>query len=306
MFSRRLSLLELLSICFFLLTLAERITGLENGPGVIEVVAKEGDDAVLPCSLSTKQNIVPGLFDWKKDGQKEVFLYDAGIHYSNGRAGQDEQFKGRILHFEEELKHGNASIIIRNTNVADSGDYTCGFPHLQPNGQIFHIKLVVHASPKPCISTLNQTEEMALLQCEVRGASPKPTVEWWDSAGNKLHAEEPQTPSGGDRHYVTLLTTVTTTSRVRCVATQEEIGHQTEAETFVFISGKLCEDLSSKVDIVGWLLAGCVLGAVIVAAAQLVLVATKCITIRRNKGSRLQRDGSSSSDTPDTKAGMLL
>ncbi len=111
------------------------------GPEVIKV--KEGSDATLPCSLSTKENITSKLFDWKKDGQKEVFLYDAGIHYNNGRSGQDEQFKGRVSHFPDELKYGNASIIIRNMKVADSGNYICIFPRLQPERKIFHIKLDV-------------------------------------------------------------------------------------------------------------------------------------------------------------------
>ncbi len=60
-----------------------------SGPGDVRVVAEEGSDVILPCSLDTMENIVTGLFDWKKDGQKEVFLYDAGLHYNNGRPGQD-------------------------------------------------------------------------------------------------------------------------------------------------------------------------------------------------------------------------
>ncbi len=86
------------------------------------VVVVEGNDAILPCSLSTKENIEFELFDWKKDGQKSVFYYDSGFHSNNGHPGQDEQFKGRVSHFQDELKHGNASIIIRNMEVADSGD----------------------------------------------------------------------------------------------------------------------------------------------------------------------------------------
>lgn len=84
------------------------------------------------------------VFDWKKrgqkgEGQKEVFLYAAGVHYNNGRAGQDEQFKRRVFHFEEELKFGNASIKVHKTKMADSGNYTCTFP----NKQTSHITLVV-------------------------------------------------------------------------------------------------------------------------------------------------------------------
>ncbi len=100
------------------------------------VTVMEGEDAVLPCSLSSKENIEFKLFDWKKDGQQEVFMYDGGQHYNNGRTGQDPQFKGRVSHFEEELKHGNASITIRNTKCADSGSYTCEFPDLQPSRNI--------------------------------------------------------------------------------------------------------------------------------------------------------------------------
>ncbi|XP_059184824.1 uncharacterized protein LOC131968096 [Centropristis striata] len=51
---------------------------------------KEDSDVVLPCSLSTKENIEFKLFDWKKAAQKdepmkEVFFYDAGVHHNNGR-----------------------------------------------------------------------------------------------------------------------------------------------------------------------------------------------------------------------------
>uniref|UniRef100_A0A8D0CY53 Ig-like domain-containing protein n=1 Tax=Sander lucioperca TaxID=283035 RepID=A0A8D0CY53_SANLU len=113
-------------------------------PAVITV--EGGTDVMLPCSLSTKENIEFKLFDWRKvaqkdDGLKEVFLYDGGSHYNNGLDGQSEEFKGRVSHFQDELKHGNASIIIRNTKTSDSGEYTCYFPNLQPR-QIFYIELV--------------------------------------------------------------------------------------------------------------------------------------------------------------------
>ncbi|XP_030275805.1 uncharacterized protein LOC115583277 isoform X2 [Sparus aurata] len=119
--------------------------------------------------------------------------------------------------------------------MADSGIYSCIFPHLQPR-QTYNIELVVGASPKPYITTLDQTKDWSLLQCEVRGASPEPKVEWQDSSGNILPAEEPQVSERGGRYYVTLNTTVTKTGRYRCEATQEEISHQTSAEIYVFIN----------------------------------------------------------------------
>ncbi|KAL7408691.1 hypothetical protein ABVT39_027628 [Epinephelus coioides] len=199
-------------------------------PAAIKVLVSEGSDVTLPCSLSTKENIQQNLFDWRKhDGMTGVFMYDKGLHHNNGGSGQDEQFKGRVFHFQDELKHGNASIIIRNTKMADSGDYTCFFPLLQ-TPQIFHIDLVVVSSLRPNIRILDATDDGVQLQCEVHGASPKPKVEWKDSDGNILPAEEPQVTDRGGSHDIILQTTVTRTDRYRCVVTQEEINHQIHAE----------------------------------------------------------------------------
>ncbi|XP_073323654.1 butyrophilin subfamily 3 member A3-like [Pagrus major] len=169
-------------------------------------------------------------------------MYDSGIHYNNGRPGQDEQFIDRVSHFQDQLKNGNASIKIQNTKMADSGNYSCFFPHLQR--QTSYIELVVEpilknrsgeipgASPEPYIK-INNAANGVLLQCEVRGAFLKPKVEWQDSAGNILPAEEPPVLKGGGRYYVTLKTTVTKTGHYRCVATQEDISHQIYSEIYV-------------------------------------------------------------------------
>ncbi|XP_038552533.1 V-set domain-containing T-cell activation inhibitor 1-like isoform X3 [Micropterus salmoides] len=284
--------LRLAALCFWVLLLdlcgIIKTLGQSNGSGVVRVVVEEGSDAILPCSLSTKENAEEKLFDWKKDGPKEIFFYDGGLHYNNGRPGQDHQFKGRVSHFQDELKYGNASIIIRNTKVTDSGNYSCDFPRFQPR-QIFNIQLLVGASPEPSVKILNQTQDWSLLQCEVLGASPKPTVEWQDSAGNKLPAEEPQVSERGGSFYIILQTTVKKTDNYRCVATQEEIKHQIYTETYVYICEKLFEDTCSRGDVTGWF-GGIVLGAVILAAVQASLVATKRITVRCNKGATEERE----------------
>ncbi|XP_038552511.1 butyrophilin-like protein 10 isoform X2 [Micropterus salmoides] len=300
MFTPRLTA-PALSLCFFLLDLCGIILLHANGSGDVRVVVKEGSDAILPCSLSNKENVESKVFDWKKDGPKEIFFYDRGSNYNNGRPGQDHQFKGRVAHFQDELKYGNASIIIRNTKVTDSGDYTCDFPRLQPR-QIFHIHLIVvdfafkdrraeirGAAQKPSVSALGQTADGALLQCEVLGASSKPTVEWQDSAGNKLPAEEPQVSERGGSFYITVNTTVKKTDRYRCVATQEEIKHQIYTEIHVFICEKLFEDTCSRGDVTGWFFCGFSLGALPVAAVLVLLVATKFITVRCNKGAAEER-----------------
>ncbi|XP_074504163.1 hemicentin-1-like isoform X7 [Sebastes fasciatus] len=217
-----------------------------SGPKVVE----DGSDVILPCSLSTKENIKSKMFDWTKDGprdEREVFLYDAGSHYNNGRSGQSETFKGRVFHFEDQLKNGIASITIRNTKVTDSGNYTCHFPRLQPP-QIFRLELIVGAAPKPYVTILNPTEDGALLQCEVRGASPEPRLQWQDSDGNILHAEESQVSERGGSYDVILQVTVTKTDRYRCIATQETISHQIYTETYVSVNGAASKPSVTRLD----------------------------------------------------------
>uniref|UniRef100_A0A671X7N5 CD276 antigen homolog n=1 Tax=Sparus aurata TaxID=8175 RepID=A0A671X7N5_SPAAU len=297
--------LESLFLGLCLLMSVGMIPGNDNG---VKVVVEEDSDAVLPC-LITKEDLTGKLFDWKKDGQKEVFLYDSGLHYNNGRTGQDEQFKGRVSHFQDQLMNGNASIKIHNTKVTDSGNYSCIFPRLQPR-QTFNIQLVVErilkdrsgeipaASPEPYITILDETEDGSLLQCKVRGASPEPKVEWQDSSGNILPAEEPQVSERGGRYYVTINTTVTKTGRYRCVVTQEEISHHTSAETFVFISEKLVKDRTTKVDF-GWLFLAFVLGAAVLAAVPFGLRATKRITVCFNQGAAPEPTTTSNDLTKD-------
>ncbi|XP_035858283.1 uncharacterized protein LOC116034688 [Sander lucioperca] len=245
------------------------------------ITMKEDSDVMLPCSLSTEENIESKFFDWKKvaqkdDGLKEVFLYDSGIHYNNGLDGQSEEFKGRVSHFQDELKHGNASIIIRNTKISDIGEYTCAFPRLQPP-QTFYIELVVGSAPKPSITSLKETKDWRLLQCEVHG-DPKPEVEWQDSDGNILNAEKPQVTIKRGLFSITLNTTVTKSDRYRCVATQEKISHQVSAETDVYIHGS---GLST-----GWNIALVLLLLLLLVAGVLaVLVYKGCITLNCNKES---------------------
>ncbi|XP_073324011.1 CD276 antigen homolog [Pagrus major] len=242
-------------VCLCLLSCSGETSAAGDG---VKVVVEEDSDAVLPCSLSNKEDMTGKLFDWKKDGQKEVFMYDSGIHYNNGRPGQDEQFKGRVSHFQDQLKNGNASIKIHNTKMADSGTYSCDFPRLQPR-QTFNIELVVDqvlrdrtgekpgAAPKPNIDILADTKHWRLLQCEARG-DPLPTVEWKDSAGYVLRAEKPHISERGGHSYITVKTTVTKTDTYSCVATQKEFSHQIATVTYVHLAGAASEPSVTTLD----------------------------------------------------------
>ncbi|XP_026163066.1 butyrophilin subfamily 2 member A2-like isoform X2 [Mastacembelus armatus] len=277
--------MELLAVvCLCLLTWSGTTFAAGNGPDVIKMVVKEGDDTILPCSLSTREDIVQKLFDWKRDGQKEVFLYDAGVTYGKDHPGQDEQFKQRVFHFPDQLQFGNASIVIRNTKVTDSGNYTCDFPRLQPRRRGL-IELVVGATRKPYVTILEQTRDGVLLQCVVKGASPKPQLQWQDSGGNMVPAKDPQVTDRGGSYDIILQTTVTKTDHYRCVATQEEINHQVYAEIYVYISAPETPT--------GWIV-GPVLGVLLVIVGVIVLLALVkkgWLTLTCNKGQSTSSPG---------------
>ncbi|XP_036958149.1 V-set domain-containing T-cell activation inhibitor 1-like isoform X2 [Acanthopagrus latus] len=128
----------------------------------VRVVVEEDSDAVLPCLISTEEDISGELFDWKKDGQEEVFLYDAGIHYNNSVPGQDDQFKGRVSVFQDQLQNGDASIKITRTKMVDSGTYSCDFPR-RPWIQTSIIELVVAR-----VRVVVKEDSDAVLNCLIR------------------------------------------------------------------------------------------------------------------------------------------
>lgn len=112
----------------------------------IELFATEDSDIILPCSPIGNDDLTDQVFDWKKNDtpkDQEVFLYDSGTHYNNGKPGQNESFKNRVEFFQDMLQFGNASIRIKNTKLTDAGNYSCAFPFLQPPEQKVYVKLVV-------------------------------------------------------------------------------------------------------------------------------------------------------------------
>ncbi|XP_029683242.1 uncharacterized protein isoform X2 [Takifugu rubripes] len=205
---------------------------------------EEGQNFILECFWPNK-DLTFNLFDWKQDGDVEVFMYDAGVHYNNGRSGQDPRFQGRVSHFPEALKDGNASIQIRSAKVKDSGTYTCYFPRADPKRSTKIEVQVVRdlkdrsaeqlpgASPKPRLYTAPATPDSLWLFCEVDGAFPEPKVEFLDGAGTRILPEKNQSLVKDGRYHIEASIHVTKTDNFTCVVTQEQIHHRTSASTFV-------------------------------------------------------------------------
>ncbi len=95
------------------------------------------------------------------------------------------------------------------------------------------------AASKPSITRLGETNDGVLLQCAVRGVSPKPEVEWKDGSGNIVPAEEPEITERGESYDAILNATVTETDRYRCVVTQKEIYHRVYAEVYLHFPGEI-------------------------------------------------------------------
>ncbi|XP_028303050.1 butyrophilin-like protein 1 isoform X2 [Gouania willdenowi] len=216
-----MELLCLLSACVF------SVLGLSAAAEAEKLVKKEDEDVVLPCSVPF--SVTDQLFDWKKVSHSDIFHYQKGT-YNN--------FRGPVFHFEDELESGNASVVIRKAQVTDSGNYTCNFPNHPPMEKA-HIDLTVGAARWPVIS-LHKATNGILLKCRVLGAFPKPEVRWLDSSGNVLLPDEDPQVSYRDHHYdVVLKTTVTESGHYSCEATQREIHHRNQTETYVLTPGPL-------------------------------------------------------------------
>ncbi|XP_056885447.1 hemicentin-2-like [Takifugu flavidus] len=212
-------------------------------PTRIRMVVKEDSEVVLNCSASG--SVRDQVFDWQKDKNVEVFLYSQGSTYGSGLSGQSPQFAGRVAHFPEALDLGNASIKIKKAEVRDSGIYTCTVPRSSPVLRS-EISLVVEciikvrppgegACPEPLIRIFDGGPGWELLQCEVKGAHPRPAVQWQDSSGRVLPALETKSEERDGRFYVTVRAIVSRSGDYSCVVTQEEFCHQISSTTFVYI-----------------------------------------------------------------------
>ncbi|XP_058487978.1 butyrophilin subfamily 3 member A2-like isoform X2 [Solea solea] len=250
---------------------------------VSRTYVKEGEDAVLHCSsVESLKNMV---VDWKNQN-KEVFLYDRGWHYENRLCCQDEQYKGRVSLFYDELKNRNASLILNDTRIEDTGIYTCD---LSSGRQIFTMELIVErvlrnriglekgAVQAPDLKIVNVSEAGVELQCVVRGSSSKPSVEWQTCEGTSLNSEEPLVSETRGRYDTTLLVTVTETKTncFRCVVKQEDIYHR--IDTNITVSDKL----GTVVHLASWVSGVVTVTVVLLLALVLYLIIKKRIS-RRN------------------------
>uniref|UniRef100_A0A3Q0QVX0 Ig-like domain-containing protein n=1 Tax=Amphilophus citrinellus TaxID=61819 RepID=A0A3Q0QVX0_AMPCI len=108
------SLLHIINVCSFLLTLCLDIP---------QVKVRPGQDVTLQCQGPRGVNIT--LLEWIRPELKpEGYVF----FYRNRRPYEDyhhERFKGRVELTDPSVKHGDVSLILRNVSVGDTGTYKC-------------------------------------------------------------------------------------------------------------------------------------------------------------------------------------
>ncbi|XP_045920984.1 butyrophilin-like protein 1 [Micropterus dolomieu] len=163
------------------------------------IVAKVGDDIILPCHLQPAVDVAAKTFEWTRPDLNPRFVYV-------WRAGQDvvnvknPSFKGRTTLFTDELKHGNISLKLSKVKPSDEGRYKCYIPDMNTDASV---ELVVGAVSSPVISLagIDRDKGGVVLQCESAGWYPEPEVFWLDGEGNLLSAGPTETVRGPDDLY---------------------------------------------------------------------------------------------------------
>ncbi|XP_029907139.1 butyrophilin-like protein 10 isoform X2 [Myripristis murdjan] len=278
--------------------------GSAEGKNVTSLEVREGHNVTLPCVLPTKEDISDNVFDWKKDNQKEMFLFSRGDHYNNRLTGQDQQFSGRVSFVEGQLRFGDASVTLSNAKMADSGLFSCHFPHVEPRYTAYVRLSVISAAPRPHTKFVDVTEKGVELRCEVGGAYPQPEVEWQDSKEKALPAAGPMfsTDSEG-RYHVILSVYVTASGNYTCIARQKDIGHKIDDVFYVhenlFSKDTCTVHVSSTV-----MTAGLVLGWVVAGILALYIFG-KWIKKRLSKESSRQEADSPQAGTPESSNSLI-
>ncbi|XP_038587693.1 butyrophilin subfamily 3 member A2-like [Micropterus salmoides] len=163
------------------------------------IVAKVGDDVILPFHLQPAVDVAAKTFEWARPDLNPRFVYV-------WRAGQDivkiknPSYKGRTTLFTDELKHGNISLKLSKVKLSDEGRYKCYIPDMNTDASV---ELVVGAVSSPVISLagIDRHKGGVVLQCESAGWYPEPEVFWLDGEGNLLSAGPTETVRGPDDLY---------------------------------------------------------------------------------------------------------
>ncbi|XP_069044058.1 butyrophilin subfamily 1 member A1-like [Lepisosteus oculatus] len=158
------------------------------------VVVSPGEDAVLPCYLSPRENAEDLQIRWFRDN------YAAPVClYHNRRYIFENQFpsyRGKVELFPEELFKGNVSLRLRDVRRSDHGLYNC-LVQSPRHYEVALIDLGVRAlGSQPSVSLHSPGGDQAQLLCRSEGWFPQPAVIWTDRDGNEVTSQPPTVDTG--------------------------------------------------------------------------------------------------------------
>ncbi|XP_067381013.1 butyrophilin subfamily 3 member A2-like [Channa argus] len=165
------------------------------------IVARVGDDIMLPCHLEPVMDVAAKTLEWIRPDLNNILVHV-------WRSGQElvktkhPLYTGRTSLFTDELKHGNMSLKLSGVKLSDKGTYKCFIPDLKTQSTV-EVVVASDAAAPPVISLAGTDESTSgvLLQCESKGWYPEPEVLWLDGEGNVLSAGPTETVRGPDDLY---------------------------------------------------------------------------------------------------------
>ncbi|XP_067380107.1 butyrophilin subfamily 2 member A2-like isoform X2 [Channa argus] len=165
------------------------------------IVARVGDDIMLPCHLEPAIDVAARTLEWTRPDLNNIFVYVWRSDQELVKA-KHPSYTGRTSLFTDELKHGNMSLKLSGVKLSDKGTYKCFIPDL--SAQSIVEVVVASDAAAPIVISLSGVDESSsgvVLQCESEGWYPEPEVLWMDSEGNVLSAGPTETVRGPDDLY---------------------------------------------------------------------------------------------------------
>ncbi|KAF5894329.1 butyrophilin-like protein 2, partial [Clarias magur] len=108
------------------------------------IYAWSSDDVTLPCYLSPKRSAVAMRIRWFKGT-------DCICVYQHGQVKEGNGYEGRVSLFTHKLEEGNVSLMLRNVQKSDVGEYKCEVIHKEckVENSVFLQNSVLKPIPKP-------------------------------------------------------------------------------------------------------------------------------------------------------------
>ncbi|XP_038614357.1 V-set domain-containing T-cell activation inhibitor 1 [Tachyglossus aculeatus] len=135
-----------------------------------------GQDGILSCTFEPDIKLGNIVIQWLKEG-----VVGSVHEFRKGKdelADQDEMFRGRTSVFTDQVIVGNASLRLRNVQLADAGTYQCSIATSKGKGQAqLEYKTGAFSVPEVNVDP-NGSSVWESLRCAAPRWFPRPTVAW--------------------------------------------------------------------------------------------------------------------------------